>query len=215
VTLAGLLHDIGKVPAVAANFPSGQDSAAATAHVLAGIDFLQELPNLQDTIEAIRTHHERFDGSGMPEKLKGEAIPLGGRIVALASDFDKLLFPPGDSKKPVEPDAALIRAAFSQIDSQSGKLYDPKVVRALQVAHRHGALKSMNIMETMGDSSHALQATGSSTSEADAITDSPLPESGKTAPQLASVKPAKSVKAATPEESAITARRPSQGKGNS
>jgi putative nucleotidyltransferase with HDIG domain len=206
ITLAGLLHDIGKIPSIAAHFPAGADTAAATAHVLAGIDFLRELPNLQDTIEAIRTHHERFDGSGMPERLKGDAIPVGGRIVALASDFDKLLFPPGDKNAPREPDAAHIRAAFVQIDGQSGKLYDPNIVRALQVAHRHGALKSMNIMETM-DSSHALPATGASTSEADAVTDSPVPIADKTDVHVTVGKPAK------PGDSAITARRkPEPGK---
>ena len=140
VSLAGLLHDIGKVPAVSGLSPAASERSSGVAHVLAGIEFLKDMQGLQEALPSIRAHHERYDGQGFPDKLKGETIPLGGRIVAVANNFDKLIFPPGNAHASLEPDPTLVRKAFIELEQQSEKAYDPKVVRALIVAYRHGAM---------------------------------------------------------------------------
>ncbi len=150
--VAALLHDIGKLPSVAVLAPDPADPAA---HILAGIEFVRDIPGVEEALPAIRSHHERFDGSGFPDKLKGDKIPIAARVVSLASDLDKLVFPAGNQAHAAEPDPTLVRNAFAEITNAAGKLYDPEVVRALLVAHRHGALRSMSIMERMASDSSA------------------------------------------------------------
>jgi len=127
---------------------SASERSDGVAHVLAGVEFLKDLPGLADALPGIRAHHEKFDGSGFPDALKESAIPLGGRIVALANDFDKMIYPSGKSEAAAEADPALVRKAFAEIDAQAGKLYDPLAVKALFVAYRHGALKSVSIQDS-------------------------------------------------------------------
>ena len=166
-TVAGLLHDIGKLPTVAKLAPQPNDPAA---HVLAAIEFVKDIPGLEDSLPAIRSHHERYDGSGFPDKLKGADIPLGARIVALATDLDRLVFPAGDTVHDDEPDPTRVRNAFTEITSRAGTHYDPECVRALLVAHRHGALRAMNIMDRVSDSSIGSAAPqAGTTAEAPAV----------------------------------------------
>ena len=68
------------------------------------------------------THHEKWDGSGYPKGLKGENIPLEGRIVAIADVFDALT-----SKRPYK-DAWPVQEAVDFIHEQSGKHFDPSLV---------------------------------------------------------------------------------------
>jgi putative two-component system response regulator len=81
-----------------------------------------ELLELAATIAA--THHERWDGSGYPRGLKGEEIPLAGRIVAVADVFDAL-----SSDRPYRPRLS-IREAQAWITEGSGRAFDPDVVEA-------------------------------------------------------------------------------------
>ncbi|MGD0092211.1 MAG: HD domain-containing phosphohydrolase, partial [Planctomycetota bacterium] len=101
--LAGLLHDIGKAPAVSGLSASASERSTGVAHILAGIEFLKGVPGLEDVLTAIMAHHEHFNGSGVPQQLKDTAIPLIGSIVAVASKFDKLLTPAGQAHPPAEP----------------------------------------------------------------------------------------------------------------
>ncbi|MCH8850137.1 MAG: HD domain-containing protein, partial [Chloroflexi bacterium] len=57
---------------------------AMTRHVVVGEVLLNELPQLKDVVDAVSCHHERYDGSGYPRGLRGEEIPLVGRIIAIA-----------------------------------------------------------------------------------------------------------------------------------
>ena len=72
------------------------------------------------------THHEKFDGSGYPKQLKGEDIPIEGRIVALADVFDALT-----SVRPYK-DAWSIESAMAYIDGEKGKHFDPQLVDIFQ-----------------------------------------------------------------------------------
>lgn len=70
------------------------------------------------------THHERWNGTGYPLGLRGEEIPIEGRIVAIADSFDAMV-----SKRPYKK-AKSLQEAFSEIERFSGEFYDPKVVKA-------------------------------------------------------------------------------------
>jgi response regulator RpfG family c-di-GMP phosphodiesterase len=142
VTLAGLLHDVGKISTIQGLSAQSSNDTSNVGHISAAMNFLRDLPGLEDVMQILRTHHERYDGSGFPKGMKGDAIPLGARIVAVASAFDRLLYPK-DCPPGTEPDAAALKAAFTELDSKTGSLYDSNVVRALIVAYRHGVLRGV------------------------------------------------------------------------
>ncbi|MBI3079113.1 MAG: response regulator [Deltaproteobacteria bacterium] len=93
--LGGFLHDLGKlaVPDGILLKPGPLDPGERERiqlHPAAGADLIHELRTLDEVCPIIRHHHERWDGSGYPDGLKGEAIPLGARIMAVADVYDAL-----------------------------------------------------------------------------------------------------------------------------
>ncbi len=127
---ASLLHDIGKLatPDYILNKPSAlTDSEMETmkSHAAVGAEILSSVPFPYPVIPLVRHHHEKWDGTGYPDGLAGEAIPLGARILAIVDCYDALR-----SDRPYRP--ALSRsAALDYISSESGKAYDPRIVRRL------------------------------------------------------------------------------------
>ena len=129
---AAPLHDIGKIgiPDAVLNKPGRHDDAETAVmrtHAELGAQMLAESrrPVLRLAAEIARSHHENWDGSGYPAGLAGEAIPLQGRIAAVADVWDAL-----GSVRCYKPawDAAAIRAHFEQ---ERGRKYDPTLVDAL------------------------------------------------------------------------------------
>jgi putative two-component system response regulator len=129
LSIASILHDIGKVTIPASILKKTanleRDEYKLTEqHTVEGARMLSGSgsPILQTGEVIARTHHERWDGSGYPEGLKGEAIAPSGRIMALVDVFDALT-----TKRPyktqMQPDAA-----FDLIKGSSGSLFDPKLV---------------------------------------------------------------------------------------
>lgn len=96
VYFAGLLHDIGKlgIPDEIVNKPYGkltaQERQRFEKHPAMGQAALMAVEPLLEAGRLIRHHHERYDGKGYPDRLAGDAIPLGARILAVANDFDAL-----------------------------------------------------------------------------------------------------------------------------
>jgi hypothetical protein len=97
IFIAGLLHDIGKIGlndrvlfTKITDLPYS-DLDEYKEHPIVGSLCLFGLEDLDSIIEIIKHHHERFDGNGFPSQLKGEAIPLGARIVGLAETFFELI----------------------------------------------------------------------------------------------------------------------------
>ncbi|MCY3020746.1 MAG: FHA domain-containing protein, partial [Planctomycetota bacterium] len=156
-SMAGLLHDIGKIPLISGLSAADAERSSGAAHVLGAMELLKNIPGMDDVLTAIMGHHEHFDGTGVPRQLAGDAIPLCARIVAVASDFDKLLYPAAGESPAGEPDAARVKKAFTDLDQRAGTVYDPSVVRALIVSYRHGTLRS----EGPPDGIKAAAATGS------------------------------------------------------
>ena len=127
--IAGSLHDIGKisVPAEILSKPTRLQPAEfeiVKMHAQSGYDILKDIRFPWPIAEVARQHHERLDGSGYPQGLKGEQIILEARILAVADVVESM-----GSHRPYRP-ARGIDAALDEIASGRGKLYDPGAVDA-------------------------------------------------------------------------------------
>jgi putative nucleotidyltransferase with HDIG domain len=131
---AAVLHDVGKLAIpneilnkpdrlTAAEFEMMKTHATVGADILAAIDYPYPLATV------VRHHHEAWDGTGYPDGLRGEAIPLGARILAVADNYDALT-----SDRPyrarLSPETAL-----QMIVEQSGSKFDPQIVARLVALH--------------------------------------------------------------------------------
>ena len=92
---AALLHDIGKIgiPDSILNKPdrlTDEEYAIMKTHVTNGAEILKDFTLIDHVVEGARYHHERYDGKGYPDGLKGRDIPLYGRIIAVADAFDAM-----------------------------------------------------------------------------------------------------------------------------
>ncbi|MCR5122508.1 MAG: HD domain-containing protein [Ruminococcus sp.] len=92
---AALLHDIGKIaiPDSVLNKPgrlTDEEYTIMKTHVTSGSEILKDFTLIDHVVEGARFHHERYDGRGYPDGLKGEDIPLYGRIIAIADAFDAM-----------------------------------------------------------------------------------------------------------------------------
>ena len=130
IFIAGLLHNIGKIGFsdslldMAVPRMNGDLLGLYRSYPARGEQLLMPLEDLREAATLVRAHQERFDGEGFPDRLAGLDIPLGARILALASDYDNLQI--GTlSERQLRPD----QAAKIVIES-SGKRYDPAVVAA-------------------------------------------------------------------------------------
>src|SRR5437899_3787055 len=95
VRVAGRLHDIGKIGTREAVLNkqgalSPEEFEHVKQHVVIGSQILAPLPHLEHIIAMVRSHHERWDGTGYPDGLRSEEIPLGGRVIATAEVYDAL-----------------------------------------------------------------------------------------------------------------------------
>jgi HD-GYP domain-containing protein (c-di-GMP phosphodiesterase class II) len=135
--IAGLLHDIGKLalPDRILGKPGSLDAgerAVVQQHPAIGERILREVPGLASVADAVRASHERFDGTGYPDGLAGEEIPLVARIVAVCDTWHVMTSTrPYRERLPTEE--ALMRLRFA-----AGTQLDPDVVAALrEVLGRH------------------------------------------------------------------------------
>jgi len=94
------------------------------SHVERGYELLRAIDFPWPVAEVVRQHHERLDGSGYPRGLKGEAILLEARIVAVADAVEAMLSP-----RPQRP-ALSVGACIEELQSQAGRRYDARVVKA-------------------------------------------------------------------------------------
>ena len=127
VELAGLLHDIGMI-GVSDDILSKVEKLTPDEyneikkHVNHSVKILDDIKQLKDVVEIIKYHHEFYDGTGYPYGKKGEDIPIGARIIAVADAFDSMITPK-IYRNQVSP-----REALERIKEVSGKQFDPIVV---------------------------------------------------------------------------------------
>lgn len=127
---AGILHDIGKIGVRDAvlNKPgryTPEEFEEMKQHPVIGARIVAGVKALEQGADWIRHHHERYDGTGYPDGLKGEEIPLGARIIAVADAFDAMLYDrPYKAGRPLPE-------VIEEFRRCSGTHFDPKVVEVL------------------------------------------------------------------------------------
>lgn len=128
---AAALHDIGKISVTQATLRklgdlSEQELEELRSHALMALQIVGSFAWLRDSVPMIQHHHEQWDGSGYPEGLAAEAIPLGARIIGVCEAFDVLL-----TGSPWRS-AVSAEVAFAELDRCSGTQFDQAVVEALK-----------------------------------------------------------------------------------
>lgn len=127
---AGRLHDIGKIGIREAVLHkhgplSEEEFDHVKTHVLIGAQILAPLHHLREVISYVRSHHERYDGTGYPDGLVGDAIPVGARILGVAEVFDALT-----TARPYQEKMSQ-EQAVSRMRDLVGTVISPDVHRAL------------------------------------------------------------------------------------
>ncbi|GAB4436662.1 MAG: HD domain-containing protein [bacterium] len=144
--LSAVLHDIGKIGIDDAILrkPSPltpEEIAQMKRHPQIGSEILNKVKHLSDIISGTFSHHETFDGKGYPLGLKGEEIPLLGRIIAVCDTFDAMT-----SDRPYRRGLE-DEVAIAELIKFSGKQFDPVVVDAFVRAHKKGLIVSQHHRE--------------------------------------------------------------------
>ena len=126
---AGVLHDIGKI-AIDASILNKPDTLTPQEwdimheHSVVGANIIREIPFLEKASELVLHHHERYDGNGYPDGLKGEDIPMGARLLAVADAFDTMT-----TDRSYRP-ALTFDYTISELNGCSGTQFCPVAVEA-------------------------------------------------------------------------------------
>jgi putative nucleotidyltransferase with HDIG domain len=144
IRLGGPLHDIGKIGIDDAILRkpgklTPDEFVRMQRHTTMGAEILQTIPEMESIIPIVRSHHERWDGTGYPDRLRGEEIPFLARIVAVADAFDAMT-----SNRPYHPGGKARSAAwaFAEVERQAGRQFDPACAAAL-LAVRDEVVRAM------------------------------------------------------------------------
>lgn len=131
VELAGMLHDIGmigvsdeilyKIDAL-----SQEEYDEIKKHITYSVKILEDIKQLKDVVEIIKYHHEKYDGSGYPHGTRGEDIPMGSRIIAVADAFDSII------SNRIYRNKIELQDAMNEIKQGAGTQFDPVVVKAFE-----------------------------------------------------------------------------------
>ena len=127
--LSAILHDIGKIGVrddilLKKDQLTLEEFSAMAMHTTYGVQILNHVRQLKEILPGVKWHHEKFDGSGYPDGLKGDAIPLIARIIAVADTFDAITTD-RPYRKGLNP-----RSAIEELKANAGKQFDPLVVDA-------------------------------------------------------------------------------------
>jgi HD-GYP domain-containing protein (c-di-GMP phosphodiesterase class II) len=136
--IATLLHDIGKIGLsnrlLKKNGLSQDDCLDIRQHPVKGIHLIEPLAFSHSIISAIRHHHERWDGTGYPDGLSGEEIPLLARIIALADSYDAMI-----SDRPYRQGLS-IKKVQEEIEKNAGVQFDPHMVSLFAKHFKNGSV---------------------------------------------------------------------------
>jgi HD-GYP domain-containing protein (c-di-GMP phosphodiesterase class II) len=132
--LSAILHDIGKIGVrdsvlLKEGKLTDEEFTAIKMHSIYGEQILKHVKQMRDVIAGVKYHHERYDGRGYPDGLKGEEIPITARIIAVADTFDAMT-----SDRPYRKGLSL-DIAFEELRKHSGTQFDAKVVEVFLKAH--------------------------------------------------------------------------------
>ncbi len=149
VHIAAILHDVGKlgVRESILNKPGGlsdEEFEVMRQHPSIGAQIMSPIRMLKDIIPGIRNHHETWDGTGYPDSLKGEQIPMVARIIGVADTFDAMT-----TTRPYQQ-AMTLDYVLAKMRSMSGSRFDPVVVEAFMAAVEEGDISppTLSVEET-------------------------------------------------------------------
>jgi HD-GYP domain-containing protein (c-di-GMP phosphodiesterase class II) len=137
VELASVFHDLGKlgIPDSILLKPgrlTPEEAALMREHPIKSVEALESLAHIsvfKATLPAIRSHHERIDGTGYPDRLVGDAIPLTARIILIADTFDAMTTTRAYRK------GLPLDYAYKELQHFSGRQFDPQLVKIFLQAH--------------------------------------------------------------------------------
>lgn len=140
--LAALMHDIGKIGIGDSILLKGgkltsEEFKIMKKHTEYGSEVLKNIKHFNDILPGVRNHHERYDGKGYPDGLKGEKIPLMGRIIAVADSFDAMV-----SDRPYRK-ALDLEFAIDELKQNAGTQFDPKIVKAFVKVYNEKGLQGL------------------------------------------------------------------------
>lgn len=140
---AGMLHDIGKIGIPESILKktgrlTEEEYRVMKTHVNNSIKMIRYLPDMNYVIPAVVSHHERYDGQGYPEQLKGEDIPYLGRILSIADSFDAMT-----ARRPYKPPLSL-QYAMNEIEKNAGTQFDPSLAAVFVQLIKEGKIQPEN-----------------------------------------------------------------------
>jgi HD-GYP domain-containing protein (c-di-GMP phosphodiesterase class II) len=132
IELAGLLHDIGKIGVedrilMKPMRLDADEQELMRRHPIYGASILEPSAALRPLVQMVLHHHENFDGSGYPEGLRGDGIPLGSRIIIVADAYEAM------TSDRIYRKAIGHEKALEQLNKYKGIQFDPKIVRSLEL----------------------------------------------------------------------------------
>jgi len=131
IELAGMLHDIGMIGVsddilYKIDELTQEEYDEIKKHISYSVKILEDIKQLKDVVEIIKFHHEKYDGTGYPNGIKGDEIPLGARIIAITDAFDSII---SDRSYRESVD---YNNALNQIKQGSGSQFDPIIVQVFE-----------------------------------------------------------------------------------
>ena len=136
IIAAAHVHDLGKVGSRDGSLKkpgelSDEERQEIEQHAAIGAEIVSRLEAYKLSVDTIRHHHERWDGTGYPDGLAGERIPLGARIIAVADAFDAM------TSDRVYRAALPVDVAFAELAKGRGTQFDPQIVDLFQMAYQN------------------------------------------------------------------------------
>ena len=155
-----LLHDIGKIaiPDKILNKPgklTDEEYAVMKSHTTRGAKILKGISTIPHIIEGAKSHHEKWDGSGYPEGLKGEEIPYVARIICCADCFDAM------ATKRVYKEPVALEDIANEFERCEGTHFDPDIAKVVVNMMRNGKLKPYTVENAyfLGDDGKTYRVT--------------------------------------------------------
>ncbi len=150
IGVAAILHDIGKIRVpdqllMSPNALSEDEWGVMRRHTVWGSEFLRQRSGFELASVIARHHHERWDGAGYPDGLRGESIPRAATIVTVADSLDAMT-----NDRPYR-DGGSLEWAVGEIARESGAQFDPRVVGALRELYDEGSLAFIEGGESVAD----------------------------------------------------------------
>jgi putative nucleotidyltransferase with HDIG domain len=147
IIAAAHVHDLGKVGSQDGSLKkpgelSDEERLEIEQHPAIGAEIVSRLEAYEQSVDTIRHHHERWDGSGYPDGLEGERIPLGARIIAVADAFDAM------TSDRVYRAALPVDVALGELAKGRGTQFDPQIVDLFQSAFQTGSATAEPVMST-------------------------------------------------------------------